>query len=33
VNRKITKRELATILRRMCRIFKRHARPDQRRAA
>jgi proteasome lid subunit RPN8/RPN11 len=33
VNRKITKREVETILRRMCRIFKGHARTDQRRAA
>jgi proteasome lid subunit RPN8/RPN11 len=33
VNRKITKREVDTILRRMCRIFKWHAQRDQRRAA
>ena len=33
VNRKITKREVETILRRMCRIFKGHAQPLQRRAA
>jgi hypothetical protein len=33
VNRKITKRELETILRRICRIFKGYAQPDQRRAA
>ena len=33
VNRKITKREVETILRRMCRIFKGHAQPELRRAA
>ena len=33
VNRKITKRETATILRRIWRIFKGHAQPGQRRAA
>ena len=33
VNRKITKREVETILRRMCRIFKGHRQQQQRRAA
>jgi hypothetical protein len=33
VNRKITNREVETILRRMCRIFKGHAQPELRRAA